>query len=302
MNSVQRPKSQSQNMNAARQPTWDKLYQRGLVTAAKQQLVHEEAAEMSNGELDACTFHPNINHTSRTIAVKNFSNSEDLFVKLFEDAAELRRRREEKAAERRKREQAQAASERKKLKELANRHSGVGVDVAPQGDESPVFDRLSRLRKAKVERRETTCTFQPDTTKLRSASQQKKIDALCQAARKRQQAEEESSREKELRLLQQQQQQQQKRANAAHRRTASRDSGGARGSSVRSERSGEQTPRHAKATESFTHMRRAQHADPHELVLPADEPLTLRQLHEHNLHNAARVDLPQPTRPDWFLP
>jgi hypothetical protein len=309
--------SQSQHSSgAAKQPTWEKLYQRGLVVAAKQQLAHEEMTNQSNGELEECTFHPHINQTSRTIAVKNFSNSEDLFAKLFEDAAELRRRREEKAAERRRRENAAALAERNKLRELnlANqRNIGGGTDAPGGSDESPVFDRLARKARSTNSTSHAqavnACTFQPNTAALRSASQQRRIDALCSAARRRKQLEEDAKERERLAAKEQAQ-------SRPGSRTASQEVGSRRGSgrgpspSDRQQRPSQGTssvvgsvPRHARATESFANMKRDAplHADP-ALMLPPDEPLTLQQLLQHNLRNAARSDLPQPSRPDWYLP
>lgn len=317
-----------------KQTAWEKLYQRGLVVAAKQQLAHEELAEQSNNELEQCTFHPSINQTSRSLTTATKGQGpDDLFAKLFEDAACLRRRREEKAAAQRQRAAAEALRERNKLRELnlANQRSiaGGGQDIAGADDASPVFDRLARKRgntsssmKLAAEAAGNACTFKPNVATQRSASQQRKMDALCSAARRRQQLDEEA---KAQQAQQQQQQQQRGRRSAQGSREASQDAaaGGSRPGSGRLRApsptvqlairqaqpaaaaalsASSPVPRHARPTESFSQMKRdngAAHADP-ALLLPADEPLTLAQLHQHNLRNAARSDLPQPTKPDWF--
>jgi hypothetical protein len=284
-------------------PSWEKLYQRGLVAAAKQQLAHEERVEVaSNGELEECTFHPHINRTSRTIAVTGCATRDDFFSKLFQDAATLRKRREEKAEQQRAREAMSAAEEHNKLKELnqTNRKNLAGGADPPAVacDDSPVFDRLTRKRLASTKHvhldANNACTFQPNSAAARSASQQRRIDALCSAARRRQQLQEE--------------------AKAGKNNPEPNSGEGARrlGTAERSSRGPSPTARpagsrsgshHALPTESSAQMQRDKVVRvAGVLTLPPDEPLTLQQLYLHNLQNAARNDLPQPTRPDWYLP
>ena len=169
---------------------WDKLYQRGLITAARQQINHQQSLhdlelDKSNNELMECTFHPTVN-SQQPRPHPEIS----IFEKLSRDAFYVEQKRvlaqkQKEIAEEKKLTLAIAAA--RPPKQL---HSDAASMTPPKTHSDPAhceyLYRQAGMKKKSVSGVKSECSFQPNIKSVQGKTRNEvHLHRMCDKARAR---------------------------------------------------------------------------------------------------------------------